>query len=296
MLKSYQSIPRKLLTLSKNCPSIQGKSLFFHIITTGHYWRNSYIKELQYAVLSEEEKPQICSCICHSEEEEYEILELLSLLISESDTLVGYNSTSFHIPYLTGKYKAYGLLNPINKCIHLDLMNTCKKTADFFGISLKLENLRLLFNINDNEPELLVILETLKVLQYNHIFSGEFNVISFTYETDAIYITAEPTEDLLLHLQLNHDLFYFTAEKNTLKIMLRLFENRLKVYYKNYKDYYYFPDEDMIIHKSMISGISKDRLQKAAPENCYQYVTLPESISCAYLEKYLKMLFRQLIS
>lgn len=40
-------------------------------------------------------------------------------------------------------------------------------------------------------------------------------------------------------------------------------------YYENYKDYYYLPEEDTIIPKSLASGIAKDRRKAANKTNCY---------------------------
>ena len=43
----------------------------------------------------------------------------------------------------------------------------------------------------------------------------------------------------------------------------------LKYFYSNYKDYYYLPQEDMAIHKSLATFVDKDFREKAKPENCY---------------------------
>lgn len=47
----------------------------------------------------------------------------------------------------------------------------------------------------------------------------------------------------------------------------------LKFFYKDYKNYYYLPNEDMAIHKSMATFIDKDKKIKATKDNCYTKVT-----------------------
>lgn len=64
-------------------------------------------------------------------------------------------------------------------------------------------------------------------------------------------------------------LLSFTCEKNICSIQCSLLPTTLKLFYKNYKDYYYLPIEDMAIHKSVASFVDKEHRQKATPNNCY---------------------------
>ena len=43
----------------------------------------------------------------------------------------------------------------------------------------------------------------------------------------------------------------------------------LKHFYSNYKDYYYLPDEDMAIHKSIATYVDKDHRKKCTAKNCF---------------------------
>ena len=47
----------------------------------------------------------------------------------------------------------------------------------------------------------------------------------------------------------------------------------LKFFYKDYKNYFYLPNEDMAIHKSMATFIDKDKKIKATKDNCYTKIT-----------------------
>ncbi len=65
------------------------------------------------------------------------------------------------------------------------------------------------------------------------------------------------------------DGFYFRAEGSEAILKVPLYEEELKYFYSNYKDYYYLPKEDMAIHKSLATFVDKDFREKAKPENCY---------------------------
>ena len=62
---------------------------------------------------------------------------------------------------------------------------------------------------------------------------------------------------------------FFKAEKKEAVLRVPLFEEELKYFYSNYKDYYYLPHEDTAIHKSLGEFVDKGFRQKAKAENCY---------------------------
>ncbi len=67
----------------------------------------------------------------------------------------------------------------------------------------------------------------------------------------------------------NLDGCYFKLEGDTGTLRVPLYEEELKYFYSNYKDYYYLPKEDMAIHKSIAEFVDKAYREKAKPENCY---------------------------
>ena len=62
---------------------------------------------------------------------------------------------------------------------------------------------------------------------------------------------------------------YFTGFdlEGTLKVPL--YEEELKYFYSNYKDYYYLPIEDNAIHRSVAHFVDKDHRIKATAATCY---------------------------
>ena len=62
---------------------------------------------------------------------------------------------------------------------------------------------------------------------------------------------------------------YLKANGDKAKLAVTLFEGELKYFYPNYKDYYYLPNEDMSIHKSVASFVDKASRVNAKASNCY---------------------------
>ena len=62
---------------------------------------------------------------------------------------------------------------------------------------------------------------------------------------------------------------YFTAFETKAKLRVTLFEGELKYFYPNYKEYYYLPEEDMAIHKSVAAFVDKAHREPAKASNCY---------------------------
>lgn len=62
---------------------------------------------------------------------------------------------------------------------------------------------------------------------------------------------------------------FFKALGNEATLKVPLYETELKYFYSNYRDYYYLPQEDMAVHKSLAEFVDKNYREKAKPENCY---------------------------
>ena len=76
--------------------------------------------------------------------------------------------------------------------------------------------------------------------------------------------------------------FISEDELNRIDIALDIYETELKLFYKDYKNYYYLPKEDMVVHKSLAAFVDKENKVKASASNCYtrqrgSFIKLPES-------------------
>ncbi|MBO4395811.1 MAG: ribonuclease H-like domain-containing protein [Eubacterium sp.] len=76
-------------------------------------------------------------------------------------------------------------------------------------------------------------------------------------------------------------------DKDTLTVQVPLLRDTLYHYFYDYKDYYYLPDEDMAIHKSVGSFVDRHHREQANAANCYSrkdglFLPLP---SCIYPDR-----------
>ena len=104
--------------------------------------------------------------------------------------------------------------------------------------------------------------------------------------TGKIILSTKVDFDILRKDDLRGDGFSccFIAEStaNRIDLTLDMYETELKLFYKDYKNYYYLPKEDMVIHKSLAAFVDKENKVKASASNCYtrqrgSFIKLPES-------------------
>lgn len=62
---------------------------------------------------------------------------------------------------------------------------------------------------------------------------------------------------------------YFSAEKRDAILKAPLYEEEMKYFYSGYKDYYYLPEEDIALHKSVSSFVDRSRRVQATAATCY---------------------------
>lgn len=62
---------------------------------------------------------------------------------------------------------------------------------------------------------------------------------------------------------------YFNGENKIGTFRIPIYQEELKYFYANYKDYYYLPSEDMAVHKSVASYVNKEYRTQASASNCY---------------------------
>ena len=76
--------------------------------------------------------------------------------------------------------------------------------------------------------------------------------------------------------------------RNKVILALDIFDTELKLFYKDYKNYYYLPKEDTVIHKSLAAFVDKENKTKATAANCYtkhsgSFVKIPEELDLPVL-------------
>lgn len=138
----------------------------------------------------------------------------------------------------------------------------------------EIANLLLLHNSEDLQG----MMKLLSVLSYPKLFQGNFH----TRKVQANYYNNEQNqkrEELLITLTLDYSLpkpvsfnasdCYLRAEEKEVIIKVPIYEEEMKYFYANYKDYYYLPNEDLALHKSVASFVDKDYRIQATASTCY---------------------------
>lgn len=132
----------------------------------------------------------------------------------------------------------------------------------------------LLHNLDDMKG----MLEVLPILSYYDLFNEDLlaTKVSYNCYTD---INGFSKQELLINLKLPCSLpnpisfmgqgCHFKAENENARMIVPIYEEELKYFYANFKDYYYLPLEDNALHKSIASFVDKDYREPAKASNCY---------------------------
>ncbi len=138
--------------------------------------------------------------------------------------------------------------------------------------------LLILHNLDDIKG----LLNLLEIFKYRTLFNGSFNIHSISVE-NTISSSGQNKREVIIELSMNYSLparisgsnniFYMTAFNNKTKIKIPVYTEELKYFYPNYKDYYYLPEEDCSIHKSVAFYVDKNFRTQAKAANCYSKKT-----------------------
>lgn len=143
-----------------------------------------------------------------------------------------------------------------------------KEPADFAFQALVLHN----------ADDMRGMLGILPVLAYSDLFIEPLRVkkAQANYYSD---FNGAKHQELVMSLKLNAPLVKpvtafacgccFIGENLEASVRVPIYEEELKYFYSNYKDYYYIPEEDVALHKSVATFVDKAHRQQALASNCY---------------------------
>ncbi len=129
-----------------------------------------------------------------------------------------------------------------------------------------------------NSDDMKGMLEVLPILSYYDLFNSSLKArkVQANYYND---IHGVPRKELILQLVTASPLpvpvtfmgkgCHFKGEGHEGTLIVPIYEEELKYYYANFKDYYYLPTEDIALHKSIASFVDKEYRQQAVASNCY---------------------------
>lgn len=246
-------------------------------------------------------------------QEEKSILTAFLKLASQYDGLISYNGLGFDIPYLKKRLAHHGLPDAPEflhlDIFHeisgfksvLRLTNLKQKSLEaFLGIAREDKySGKELINVYQNYAQcpsaegaellrlhnyedLLGMPRLLPILAYPKLFAGEFHVVSCEKNAYKTYENGQELE-LILTLKLDAPLprrfsfgkqdIYLTGYDRQAKLKISIYQGELKYFYPNYRDYYFLPEEDRAIHKSVAFYVDKNFRTKAKAATCYSKKT-----------------------
>ena len=120
-----------------------------------------------------------------------------------------------------------------------------------------------------NEDDIRGLLCISPVLYYNDLFEKPIQILQAGVDQDILSIHFKVMANLPVPISFKKDLIHLTAFEKSAALTIHIYEGELKFFYDNYKDYYYLPEEDKVIHQSLAQFVDKDYRTKAKPSNCY---------------------------
>lgn len=129
-----------------------------------------------------------------------------------------------------------------------------------------------------NSDDMKGMLEILPILSYYDLFNNSIKArkVQANYYND---IHGIPRKELLMKLVFASPLpvivsamakgCHFKGEGHEGTLIIPIYEEELKYFYANFKDYYYLPTEDAAMHKSIASFVDKEYREQATASTCY---------------------------
>lgn len=279
------------------------RALFFDIETTGLNHRRSHLYLLGAMWLSGD---SFCLRQWFAEKpgDENAILQDFLRLASGFTRLIHYNGSSFDIPYLIHKCVFYGLdpaplqiesrdlyirLRPLKPWLAVENMKL-KTMEQAVGLRRKDgysgKDLIDLYKkwLQTNEPGLLECLflhnyeditgmaEIQRLFALLALQSGTLPLSLNHYEDEPDRLTLRliPAETLPLALTAEKDGVHLSVENGQIRLRLPKRRGELRLYFPDYRNYFYLPRENRAIHKSVAVYVDPAYRQKATPDTCFE--------------------------
>ena len=295
--KSYVDYPLPGAFLLEN-------PLFFDIETTGLSWKNSMVFLIGFLKMNDEKSKWILEqWFLEDPSEERELLEKFSDVLKEKPFLVHYNGHNFDIPYLKGRCQFQNVPVSWDNCRQLDVYRTLHPYQKLMGLDhMRQTNLEQYLDICrpeeisgkecaavykkyviekktcqmkqillHNQLDLTGLLGCTQALAYPALFQREFQLGECQWENDTLTCILIP--DVPLPREFSMDCsprpWTVSGDPHGAKITFHLENGYLRMYYPNYKDYYYLPAEDIAVHKSVGTYVDRRYRRQADAQNCF---------------------------
>lgn len=129
-----------------------------------------------------------------------------------------------------------------------------------------------------NEDDIKGMIRILPMLSYCDLAAGKFRVSKVHADTYKDY-NGQTQSEIIMNITLEQPVpkpiasfahgCYIKAEGSTATVKVPLYNEEMKYFYAGYHDYYYLPEEDTALHKSVATFVDKERRTQATAATCY---------------------------
>lgn len=165
-----------------------------------------------------------------------------------------------------------------------DMFNGGELIAVYHNYTKFKKNEDLLPLITHNREDVLGMHKIMPILYYLKLNNCTVSYISHEVSTYIDYNGDENKEIIIkckcpvsfpCSFTAKTETLYLKANANDQSLVFRLpvYTGHMLLFYDNYRDYYYLPEKDECIHKSVAMGLPKSSYIKATRDNCYHKIS-----------------------
>lgn len=149
--------------------------------------------------------------------------------------------------------------------------------------------------------------QLLDIFAYDCLFSEAASVEQFSVESYT-QLDGSAAEELIVTLSVPYPLpgalsvrhpvsgVYLRTHTDHVSVRIPLYQHMARMYYSDYKNYFYLPAEDMAMHKSVAVCVDPAYRKKATPETCYTRVAVTDDfLNSKQLSEYMTHVLRSFL-
>lgn len=274
--------------------------LFFDIETTGFTAKTSSLYLIGAIALFDGDWT-LSQWLAETPEEEAEVLSAFLSFAASYKQLIHFNGDRFDLPYLKEKCAVYHLndtlsfmisrdlyrsIRPLKKLLRLPALNQrcieeflgiCRKDPYSGGELIDVYKNYCLTGENDdlqklflhNHDDLLGMIHILPVLSYQVLLSGSFQITQIDMDDSHFLMYGRLPLCLPQAFSCHSPLFYIAGEQDRIAFQVNGISGIMKYFFPDYKNYYYLPEEDIALHKSVAAFVDREHREPAKASNCY---------------------------
>lgn len=290
LLKKYGSID-KILFFDIETTGLSPKTSFVYLISAGYFINNEFI---------------LVQLFAENVNEEENILKEFDNISEKFITLAQFNGEHFDIPYLKERYNRHNVIPHISTMESLDIYLYLKPLKKLFDIcNCKLKTFEKLIKIQrddlidggeainqyyhyvstkdeaalaacllHNYEDVLNLPKLSFLMIFDQFKDAEDFDINVEFYTDMLTMSIKTDCKLYLHLHYDYNDIMFDFKNNICTITLFIENNKIKLHYKDYKNYVFLNNENYAIETSYAKLLNLKKITKCDINDAYQTINI----------------------